>query len=145
MRPLYIHVRKLYFTSSHESIDSTNRTTPSQLQWYTPPSTTPWYRRIWHSPEPKDHLDGIPEKPTMVKVKDHKAVRKQRWPTVIAPTKLEKPENVTWAKDKDLDTMDSFDLPIEGVRRGDDNDGDENDDEGSPNMFRTYRHHRGWV
>ncbi|KAK4693819.1 hypothetical protein P7C71_g3651, partial [Lecanoromycetidae sp. Uapishka_2] len=146
MRPLYLHIRRLYFTSSHESIDSTNRTTASQVQWYTPPSATPWYRRIWHAPEPKDHADGIPEKPEMVKVNDHKAAPKQRWPTKLVAAKPDKPENVTWAKDGDLDTMDSMHLPVQGVRRGDSTSSVDNDDEEEiPDMFGTYRYHSGWV
>lgn len=141
MRPLYLHIRKLYFTSSHESIDSANRTTASQLQWYTPPSVTPWYRRIWHAPEPKDHADGIPEKPAMVKVIDPKPAPKQKIATM-----LEQPENVTWAKDEEPEMMDSFDLPLQGIRKGEHNNGEDNDDDDDgPDVFGTYRYHRGWV
>lgn len=81
----------------------------------------------------------------MIKVKDHNAAPKQKWPTKLVKSKLEKPENVTWAKDKDLETMDSFELPMQGIRRGENNGADDNDDEEIPDMFGTFRYHRGWV
>ena len=52
---------------------------------------------------------------------------------------VEKPENVTWAKDEELDFNDSFDLPLQGTRR-EDYTGEEGDAE-----FGTYRYNRGWV
>lgn len=52
---------------------------------------------------------------------------------------VEKPENVTWAKDEGLDIDDSFDLPLQGTRRE-----DYAGEEGSAE-FGTYRYQRGWV
>lgn len=52
---------------------------------------------------------------------------------------VEKPENVTWAKDEEPDHSDSFDLPLQGTRR-EDYGGEEGDAESG-----TYRYHRGWV
>lgn len=52
---------------------------------------------------------------------------------------VEKPENVTWAKDDGLDVDDSFDLPLQGTRRE-----DYAGEEGSAE-FGTYRYQRGWV
>ena len=52
---------------------------------------------------------------------------------------VEKPENVTWAKDEEPDINDSFDLPLQGTRR-EDYAGEEGDAD-----FGTYRYHRGWV
>ena len=52
---------------------------------------------------------------------------------------MEKPENVTWAKDEELNVSDSFDLPLQGTRR-EDYTGEEGDKD-----FGTYRYHRGWV
>ena len=52
---------------------------------------------------------------------------------------LEKPENVTWAKDEEPEYGDSFDLPLQGTRRE-----DYGGEEGDAN-FGTYRYHRGWV
>lgn len=52
---------------------------------------------------------------------------------------VEKPENVTWAKDEELNVSHSFDLPLQGTRR-EDYTGEEGDKD-----FGTYRYHRGWV
>lgn len=52
---------------------------------------------------------------------------------------VEKPENVTWAKDEEPENSGSFDLPLQGTRRE-----DYGGEEGDPN-FGTYRYHRGWV
>ena len=52
---------------------------------------------------------------------------------------MEKPENVTWAKDEEPDFNDSFDLPLQGTRR-EDYAGEEGDAD-----FGTYRYNRGWV
>lgn len=52
---------------------------------------------------------------------------------------VEKPENVTWAKDEEPDFSDSFDLPLQGTRR-EDYAGEEGDA-----SFGTFRYHRGWV
>lgn len=52
---------------------------------------------------------------------------------------VEKPENVTWAKDEEPEFGDSFDLPLQGTRR-EDYGGEEGDA-----SFGTYRYHRGWV
>ena len=52
---------------------------------------------------------------------------------------VEKPENVTWAKDEGPEYSDSFDLPLQGTRR-EDYEAEEGDA-----SFGTYRYHRGWV
>lgn len=52
---------------------------------------------------------------------------------------VEKPENVTWAKDEEPNYSDSFDLPLQGTRR-EDYGGEEEDAD-----FGTYRYNRGWV
>ena len=52
---------------------------------------------------------------------------------------VEKPENVTWAKDEEPDHSGSFDLPLQGTRR-EDYAGEEGDTD-----FGTYRYHKGWV
>ena len=63
-------------------------------------------------------------------------------------------ENVTWAKECELDVAgDSFDLPMQGVKRSADhsnddsngNDDADGDDDGASNIFGTFRYHRGWV
>ena len=58
------------------------------------------------------------------------------------PQRLEKPENVTWAKDQELEMSDSFDLPLQGVRKSE-GSGEEEDEE--KDVFGTWRYHRGWV
>ena len=52
---------------------------------------------------------------------------------------VEKPENVTWAKDEEPESDLSFDLPLQGTRR-EDYAGEEGDA-----GFGTYRYNRGWV
>lgn len=52
---------------------------------------------------------------------------------------VEKPENVTWAKDEEPEYSDSFDLPLQGTRRE-----DYAGEEGNVD-FGTYRYNRGWV
>ena len=52
---------------------------------------------------------------------------------------VEKPENVTWAKDEEPEYGDSFDLPLQGTRRE-----DYGSEEADANIA-TYRFHRGWV
>lgn len=77
----------------------------------------------------------------MIKVTDHEAPQKQRW-----STRLERPENATWAKDRGLDVLKSFDLPLQGIRKSENKGGNDNDNEEEiPDMFGTYRYNRGWV
>ena len=52
---------------------------------------------------------------------------------------VEKPENVTWAKDEEPENSEHFDLPLQGTRKE-----DYGGEEGDAN-FGTYRYHRGWV
>ncbi|KAL9129118.1 MAG: hypothetical protein Q9175_007384 [Cornicularia normoerica] len=52
---------------------------------------------------------------------------------------VEKPENVTWAKDEEPDDSGSFDLPLQGMRRQ-----DYGGEEGDANSG-THRYHSGWV
>ena len=57
MRTFFIHIKKRYQTNNSESLASSH-THASQLQWFAPPSETPWYRRVKRrvlpSPAPTD-------------------------------------------------------------------------------------------
>ena len=151
-----------------ESLDSA-QTTASQLTWFSPPSQTPWYKRPWRKAKPQDKLDGQPRGPDIgekVAAGRHEedngigqgdGVARTGIPPRPSPARqrsrpglglgrkserrheVEKPENVTWAKDEELDVNDSFDLPLQGTRR-EDYAGEEGDAD-----FGTYRYHRGWV
>lgn len=59
----------------------------------------------------------------------------------------EKPENVTWAKKDDLEAKDSdsFELPMQGPRKGGGVHDDDDEGGGGEEAFGTYRYHRGWV
>ena len=129
MRPLYIYLRARFFsTKSPESLDS-DRT----LTWYSAPTSTPWYKRIFHAPAPTDKPDGIPD----LKANISTPKPKMRW-----PPRLEKPENVTWAKDQTPEMSDSFDLPLQGIRKS---EGSGEEEEEEKDVFATWRYHRGWV
>ena len=151
-----------------ESLDSA-QTSASQLTWFSPPSQTPWYKRPWRKTKPQDKLDGQPRGPDIgekVPVDVHhedsgsrgddagrlaipsrptQGPRQRSRPGFGIGRKserrheVEKPENVTWAKDEEPEFSDSFDLPLQGTRRED--YGGEEGDAG----FGTYRFHRGWV
>ena len=132
MRPLYIYLRARFFPPKPpESLDS-DRTLASQLEWFSPPTSTPWYKRIFHAPAPTDKPDGIPD----VKSSTSTPEPKMRW-----PQRLEKPENVTWAKDQEPKMSDSFDLPLQGIRKS---EGSSEEEEGEKDVFGAWRYHRGW-
>ena len=134
LRPLWnLSIRKWRERFGPEAA-TTVRTPMSRLQWYRPPSRTPWYRRIgrhfeW-APRPpisqtsstqsmmSRHSGGSRnpnnEKGTLPRAAPHvvKPVHPSQW-----PQHYEKPENVTWAKDPGSPKMsDSLDLPLQGVR-----------------------------
>lgn len=133
MRPLHIYLRARFFPpKSPESLDS-DRTIASQLEWYSPPTSTPWYKRIFHAPAPTDKPDGIPD----VKASISTPEPKMRW-----PQRFEKPENVTWAKDQEPEMSDSFDLPLQGIRKS---EGRGEEEEEEKDVFEAWRYHRGWV
>ena len=54
MRTLFIHVKKKYSKRRDSESLSSTRTPASQLQWYVPPTLTPWYlrvkRNLWNPP-----------------------------------------------------------------------------------------------
>lgn len=150
LRPLYLHLLSR-LPNHHAHLPSTNPAPASRLQWYQPPSPTPWYARIFHAPSPTDKLDGSPEAPN---VSNHPTPvppttkPRQSWPKrqveKLDKRRHEKPENVTWAKnDAEADFSDSFELPLQGARKSENNDG--NDEDLDPDAFGTYRYHRGWV
>ncbi|KAK3176114.1 hypothetical protein OEA41_007436 [Lepraria neglecta] len=141
MRPLYIHLRARFFhLKARESLDC-DQTPASKLQWYSPPTSTPWYKRIFHAPAATDKPDVIAEPAAN---NYNQPMPKQRW-----PRPMEKPDNAIWAKDnKEPDLNDSFDLPLQGTRKSGYNDngnGDEEEADPELDVFETYRYHRGWV
>lgn len=87
--------------------------------------------------------------------KEHEEIEKRR------KRRDERAENVTWAKnDVEKKFSDSFDLPMQGIRKSggdvedgngggnerDEGGGDADDDgESGSNIFGTYRFNRGWV
>ena len=144
MRPLYLHLRARLFPPKPSDSINSEQAPASKLQWYSPPRSRPWYKRVFHAPEPTDKPDGIPER----------AVNDFSQPT---PTPRQgwlwpqgRPECATWAKDnKEPDVDDSFDLPMQGTRKSGGNDiggdGDGKEEEEEPDVFGTFRFNRGWV
>lgn len=165
MRPLYLHLRSR-FRPIHDSLGSSQRTSPSKLRWYTPPSSTPWYKRIFRAPAPVDQLDGrpselsgrqevsqqpIPPKPPEPAIRSSWPMRQvekldRKWQVEKLNDRwqgAEKPENVTWVKKDDLEAKDSdsFELPMQGARKSEyTNNHDEDTDS---DAFKTYRYNRG--
>ena len=142
MRPLYIYLRTRFFPpKARESLDS-DQTPPSKLEWYSPPTSTPWYKRIFHAPAPTDKPDGIPEI-TQDNLPEPRA--RQRWSRPLDRGR-DRPENATWAKDTEPEMNDSFDLPLQGTRKSEGSeDGDKEVEAEEPDVFGTYRYNRGWV
>lgn len=167
MRPLYLHLRSR-FHPRHASLSSDQQTPASQLRWYTPPSSTPWYKRMFRSPAPIDKLDG---RPSELGGRQEVSIHPIRPPTPPPALKSswpmrqveridkgrhiekfhdrwqagEKPENVTWAKKDDLEARgsDSFELPIEGARKSE--YASNNEDADPKDVFGTFRYHKGWI
>ncbi|MCJ1456488.1 hypothetical protein MMC28_006849 [Mycoblastus sanguinarius] len=164
MRPLILHLRNRFFPRKmRDSLDSI-QTPASQLQWYSPPSATPWYKRLYrpspdtsalpheafvHSAIPwykRLHFSrfdaaALPHQDQGVEEKQISTpqTRKPRWPRDDGRDRdRDRPENATWAKDKEPEWSDSFELPLQGTR------GSEYVQEEQPD-FGTYRFHRGWV
>lgn len=132
VRTFVIQVKRRYRVKSESRASSRRRTTASQLQWYRPPTMTPWYRRvqrrIWKPPPSKIDLEqpsasssdrSIPSKqPSYYEKQQHhpprlksKIAAPSQW-----PPRYERPENATWAKNDSLKATDSIDLPIQGPR-----------------------------
>ena len=151
-----------------ESLDS-EQTPASQLTWFSPPSQTPWYKRPWRKAEPQDKLDGQPRGPDIgekvsagihyeengshgggdarldIPQRPNMGPRQRSRPGLGLGRKserrheVEKPENVTWAKDEEPEYSNSFDLPLQGTRSED------YEGEAGGVGFGTYRFTRGWV
>ena len=145
---LYLRARLTKARQGHdsESLDSV-QTPASQLTWFSPPSQTPWYYRPWRKTKPQDKLDGQPRGPDIgekvpadrhlegpgvggdgrlaVPPRPTQGPRRRSRPGLGLGRKsegrhaVEKPENVTWAKDEEPEHGDSFDLPLQGTRRED--------------------------
>ena len=170
MRTLFISMKKQYKDRGSESLSST-RTPASQLQWYAPPTQTPWYMRVkrslWHPPPAVDMTNDLHAsdsdrslpKPDMTIEKMPRRPIYQRGSTPLTIPKshpplnrgkslkhYERPENVTWAQNNPLSKTDSLDLPIQGPRQKGWDDEDEDEKSGEQDAgFGTYRFHRNWV
>ena len=160
MRPLYLHLRSRFAPARHSIITST--ATP--MQWFTPPQTTPWYKRIFHAPVPIDKMDGRPSS-TVNHVSQQSLHHTPQVPQPVSNKRVtpswplrqmskfsekrwhERPENVTWAKKEDFEpkSSDSFELPLQGHRKseGSGSGGDSSSDD--IDAFKTYRYHNRWV
>ncbi len=146
MRHLYTHLHKRFGRPTGSESLASNRTSPSQLQWYKPPTETPWYRRIhrsvWHPPPPL-HSSMDSESPAVPhgayipeKAKDlPKPIPRAEW-----PQRYERPANATWAKDTSPKMSGSFDLPFQGPRKDDFDDA--RDGEKNEEIWGSYQFHR---
>ena len=170
MRTLFISLKKRYLQRGSESLSSTF-TPASQLQWYIPPTRTPWYLRIKHSlwhpppamdvtndlqasdsdrslPKPEINIEKMQRPPIHQRRSTPKPISKTHPPLRRGQSSKdhERPPNATWAKNDPLSKNDSLDLPIEGPRKKGWN-GEEDDEKSGQQEagFGTYRYHRNWV
>ena len=170
MRTLLISLKKRYLQRGSESLSST-RTPASQLQWFTPPTRTPWYlgikRNFWHPPpamdmahdlqasdsdrslpKPDISIEKVPRPPIYQRRSTPRPIPKTPPPLKRgkSPRNYERPPNATWAKNDPLSKSDSLDLPIEGPRKEGWDAAEEDGDGGEQEAgFGTYRYHRNWV
>ena len=168
LRTFVNHVKQRYFTHSSESLPS-SRTPASQLQWYKPPTETPWYKRIKRNfvPAPPQMDMSQPSAsssnksiPSKLPIQDEahnnnnernfsRPMQRPSLPSRISSKGLsrkmmakyhERPPNATWAKDDSLKRSESLDLPIQGARRSAWMEEDlEKNDSG------TFRYDQGWT
>ena len=153
MRPLWNLGRRKWQEKFGPEKMTTVRTPMSRLQWYSPPSHSPWYKRIkrhfqWSPRPPVSQTSSTQsmmnrsgryqdnEKAMLPRPAPHvpKPIPQSKW-----PQHYEKPDNVTWAKDPGTPEMsNSLDLPLQGVDKSEWGDQKEQEPD-----WGGYKFHRG--